>query len=471
MANIVSYLAREQRTFEEEPFNVVDGLVMATLAYLRYERYDRLPARPSEPFRLHDVLALASWRDLLAGSWMRDAADSRSFLRALMASRRYRDAFVSFYVSESSDAVEKQFSAITLTVGDGCVYLAFRGTDGSLAGWKEDFNLCFMDVTPSQQAAVAYVSGVASALPGRIVLTGHSKGGNLAQYAALCVASDVYGRITRVCNYDGPSFLGDPSPRVGDSTYRAMLFKAVPESSLFGMILEDGSDYHVVQSSAMLIFQHEPFSWLVSDGDFLYRDGLTRTALWADGTLDGWLKTRTPEQRAQFIDTIYDFVAASGVKTAADLHRNFGSIVMSVASSTAKLDPETRAFILDTFKALVGVVGRETAKSIDPRTRIRLPRRRESYDGSRPADFARSLRPAADGSQLAEAGKPSHAEPDGLQLAGAGGPCPAKADGVQPAKADDLRPGECGASLPAPCPSAPSPEASPAVCGGVLDKD
>ena len=182
VANIVSYLAREQRTFEEEPFNVVDGLVMATLAYLRYERYDRLPARPSEPFRLHDVLALASWRDLLAGSWMRDAADSRSFLRALMASRRYRDAFVSFYVSESSDAVEKQFSAITLTVGDGCVYLAFRGTDGSLAGWKEDFNLCFMDVTPSQQAAVAYVSGVASALPGRIVLTGHSKGGNLAQY-------------------------------------------------------------------------------------------------------------------------------------------------------------------------------------------------------------------------------------------------------------------------------------------------
>ena len=96
--------------------------------------------------------------------------------------------------------------------------------------------------------------------------------------------------------------------------------------------------------------------------------------------MDGWLKTRTPEQRGQFIDTIYDFIAASGVKTANDLHRNFGSIVMSVATSTAKLDPETRAFILDTFKALAGVIGRETAKSIDPRTRIRLPRRRESYE-------------------------------------------------------------------------------------------
>lgn len=398
MANVVSYLAREQRTFREEPFNVVDGLVMATLAYLRYERYDRLPARPAEPFRLHDVLALTSWRDLVAGSWMRDAADSRPFLRALMASRRYRDAAVSFYVDERSEAVEKQFSAITLTVGDDRVYLAFRGTDGSLAGWKEDFNQCFMDVTPSQRAAVAYVSGVASALPGQIVLTGHSKGGNLAQYAALCVSSDVYGRVDRVCNYDGPSFLSAPSPRVAEQGYHERLFKAVPESSLFGMILESGSDYHVVQSSAMLIFQHEPFSWLVSDGDFLYRSGLTRTALWADGTLDGWLKTRTPEERAQFIDTIYEFIASSGVKTADDLRRNFGPIVVGIATSTARLDPETRSFILDTFKALVGVIGRETKKSIDPRTRIRLPRRLESYGapadaGEPPADASFTSRP------------------------------------------------------------------------------
>ena len=373
MANIVSYLAREQRTFQEEPFNVVDGLVMATLAYLRYERYDRMPTNPAEPVRLHDVIALTSWKALVAGSWMRDASDSRPFLRALMASRRYRDAFVSFYANEHSDAVEKQFSAITLTVGDGRSYLAFRGTDGSLAGWKEDFNLCFMDVTPSQRAAVAYVSGVASALPGRIVLTGHSKGGNLAQYAALCVASGVYGRIDRVCNYDGPSFLSDPSPRVDDAAYHAMLFKAVPESSLFGMILESGRDYHVVQSSAMLIFQHEPFSWLVSHDDFLYQQRLNRTAVWADGTLDGWLKTRTPEQRAQFIDTIYDFVAASGVKTSQDLHRNFGSIVVNVATSTAKLDPETRSFILDTLKALLGVVGSETKKVIMPRARYGSP--------------------------------------------------------------------------------------------------
>ena len=395
MANIVSYVAREQRTFEELPFNVVDGLVMATLSYLRYERNDRMPADPAVPVLLNDVLALTSWKDLVRGSWMRDADDSRPFLRALMASRRYRDAHVSFYVNEHSDAVEKQFSAITLTVGDGRTYVSFRGTDGSLAGWKEDFNLCFMDVTPSQQSAVAYVSGVASALPGHLVLTGHSKGGNLAQYAALCVGDDVFARIDAVCNYDGPSFLDDPSPRVHDDAYRRLLFKGVPESSLFGMILENGDDYRVVQSSALLIFQHEPFSWLVSHGDFLYQDGLNRTALWADGTLDGWLRSRTPDQRAQFIDTIYDFIAASGVKTADDLHRNFGSIVMNIATSTAKLDPEDRAFILDTFKALVGVMGRETMKSIRPGARIRLPRRRESYHDPAPAAPASATPDAA----------------------------------------------------------------------------
>ena len=177
MRNIVAYMAEEQRTFAESPFNPVDSLVFSTLAYLNYEASPCLPPSPAGRVLLHDVVMLSDWDALSFGSWMEDAKDTSSFLRALSSSRRMRDVRVAFYANEVSEAVEKQFSAVTLsfpvTQGEA-FYLAFRGTDGSFAGWKEDFNLCFKKVVPSQRAALAYASGVASAVEGALFLGGHS---------------------------------------------------------------------------------------------------------------------------------------------------------------------------------------------------------------------------------------------------------------------------------------------------------
>lgn len=383
MRNIVTYMAEEQRTFAESPFNPVDSLVFSTLAYLNYEVAPGLNAASSDSVLLHDVVMLSDWRELTAHSWMEDAKDTVAFLHVLSASRRMRDVRVAFYANERSEAVEKQFSAVTLMYPDAhgsTAYLAFRGTDGSFAGWKEDFNLCFKEVIPSQCTAAAYLSGVASALSGPLVVGGHSKGGNLAEYAALVADDGVFARMQGVYNHDGPSFLDDPSPRIDDERFCALLHKTVPESSAFGMILERRADYRVVQSSAMSVFQHEPFTWQTEDDDFVYQEALNPSAVFFDEALDTWLRSKVPDERERFIDTIYDLFASTEAGTWSEFQTKLFANTRLMLGARSKLDPETKSFIWQTLGSLGGILKNETLKRFKPAPPTWRPLRRETYD-------------------------------------------------------------------------------------------
>lgn len=401
MRNIVSYIAEEQRTFSELPFNPVDSLVFSTLAYLNYEeagrdqadalRSDGSIAAPWEALldasgprrvHLHDVLALSDWEALTAHSWMEDARDTVAFLHVAMASRRLRDVRVSFYANERSEVVEKQFSAVTLffpAIEGERAYLAFRGTDGSFAGWKEDFNLCFKDVIPSQCTAAAYLSGVASACTCPLLVGGHSKGGNLAEYAALVADDGTFSRLEGVFNHDGPSFLDDPSPRIDDPAFCSLLHKSVPESSAFGMILERRADYRVVRSSALSVFQHEPFTWQTEGSDFLYQDELNASAVFFDETLDAWLRSRNASERERFIDSIYDLFASTEANTWAEFQENLFANTRQLLGSGSKLDAETKSFIWKTLGGLGSVLKEEAIKRFKSSPPMWLPRRREAY--------------------------------------------------------------------------------------------
>ncbi|MEG0991449.1 MAG: Mbeg1-like protein [Gordonibacter sp.] len=386
MSNIVSYMQEDQRTFAESPFNPADSLVFSTLSYFNFEACTLVDPASDARVLLHDVVSLSDWDALTRASWLEDAKDTRTFLQALMASRRYRNVTLAFYANERSDAVEKQFSATTFFLADGTegirerACLAFRGTDGSFAGWKEDFNLCFKSVIPSQCTAAAYVSGVASATGGPLVVTGHSKGGNLAEFASLVADDAAYARIEAVYNHDGPSFLEDPSPRRADGAFDALLHKTVPESSAFGMILERRADYRVVRSSALSVFQHEPFSWIVEGEDFSYQDELNPSARFFDDTLDAWLRSKTPEERERFIDTIYDLFVSTQASTWAEFQTKLLGNTRQMLGRGSRLDPETRSFVLKTLGSLASVLRDETVKRFRPSPPEWLPKRQERYD-------------------------------------------------------------------------------------------
>ena len=194
---MADFLRETQESFIEVPFCPVDSLVLSSLVYLNLDEYRYGSVHGAESVPVIDILRFTPLRSMLSGGWLEDAEELPDFLRALACSRRYADLSVSLFANETAEIIEKQFCACTFTVGakDGAplAYLAFRGTDGTIAGWKEDFNLSYMPVIPSQKTATAYVSGVLSALPGDmpIYVGGHSKGGNLAEFAALTIDEEI----------------------------------------------------------------------------------------------------------------------------------------------------------------------------------------------------------------------------------------------------------------------------------------
>lgn len=373
--NIVDYILDNQLTFSEVQLNEIDSLILSSLAYLNYESaksrftsldIDLYPAN-NNIVSLHDILSLTNWDDLVFNCWLADSSETTDFLRALQGSRRFMDVEVAFYRNESSSKIEKQFCAMTYLYKsatqrseDDFAYVAFRGTDGTFSGWKEDFNLAYMPIIPSQRSAENYLSGICDVFSSKIYVGGHSKGGNLAEYASLCCSEKNLAKIEIVYNHDGPSFLELPNEkRYLSETFQNLHSKTVPESSIIGMILEEQNNYTVVQSTSHSVFQHNPFSWIVQDNEdcFEKQSKINMSAKVFDSALDNWLKTVDIDTRGKFIDTLYSILNSASCDKFSDFQKNIPSNIATIIRSSKEIDKDTRDFLLqllgDFVKTLV----------------------------------------------------------------------------------------------------------------------
>ena len=275
MANILDYLDwRGDLTLAERGFNEVDNLLMAELCFLDFSGI--VPADFSAPVSLPEAMQKY------------DAARPQETMGVLVpeqipelghkmaASRRFSDLTLCAYVSRTDEETQTQFSALTALLPDKTAYIAFRGTDDTIVGWKEDFNLAFLPVVPAQRMAAEYLAAAAAALPSHpLRVGGHSKGGNLAVYSAVFCGEAVQNQLMRVYNNDGPGFrtslLGLPEHRrVADK-----ITTILPESSVVGMLLEHEERYEVVRSTQSGLWQHDGFSWQVRGEKFEHLPDLT----------------------------------------------------------------------------------------------------------------------------------------------------------------------------------------------------
>ena len=268
MANILDYLDwRGDLTLAERGFNEVDNLLMAELCFLDFSGIVpadfSAPAPLPEAMRAYDRLRPQETMGVLVPEQIPELG------RKMAASRRFSDLTLCGYVSRIDEETQTQFSALTLLLPDKTAYIAFRGTDDTIVGWKEDFNLAFLPVVPAQRMAAAYLRAAAQALPSQpLRVGGHSKGGNLAVYSAVFCGESVQNQLMRVYNNDGPGFrtslLGLPEHKnVADK-----ITTILPESSVVGMLLEHEERYEVVRSTQSGLWQHDGFSWQVRGEQF-----------------------------------------------------------------------------------------------------------------------------------------------------------------------------------------------------------
>lgn len=295
--------------------NPVDLLIFSTLSYINYDGIvpETVNVRVTLKEAAEQFLALPDRENRVRVK--RDL----ELLEAAAKTARFGDVGMAFYRNVFEPEKETQFAAFTCYLGDGTAVLAFRGTDRTLVGWKEDFNMAFQDSVPAQREALRYLNEFAihTLLPMR--LAGHSKGGNLAVYAAAKADRSTQERILEIHNQDGPGF---SEKMMADSGYLAIVPKIstyVPESSVVGMLLDHEEPYIVIKSRQIGPMQHDPYSWEVLGNGFIYKEEITAKSKKFDRTMKAWFHSMTTEERNTLVDVIYEILVSGGASTTEDM--------------------------------------------------------------------------------------------------------------------------------------------------------
>lgn len=325
----------------ELPFGAIDNLIFAEMSYCDFScATAQMPGR------------LSALRAHLAGG-VKQPDDE--LLNRLASSARYEDVVAYHFVDHFDPVQTLQFAAVTFLLPDGTAYVSFRGTDSTLVGWKEDFNLAFATPVPAQLEAVRYLKQVADVLACPLRVGGHSKGGNLAVYAAAFVGEDVQERILNVFNNDGPGHDLATLESAGYKRIEKRLQTFIPKSSVIGMLLEHGDDYRIVDSDAHGLWQHNPYSWQVSGEDFVYFQHTTASSDCMNESIRQWLNHMDVEKRRHFTDTVYEVLAASEVRSVGQLLSDFRGSLPSIIAATKNLDPEEKHMLAELATQFVRV--------------------------------------------------------------------------------------------------------------------
>lgn len=352
MGNLFDYLEwRGDLTFAQSEFNKVDNLVLSVLSYVELTGIapeegcnEKITIKEAADyyFEFHDLKEDAPGL-LLSNDFIK--------LFYIMArSKRFGSLQISHYVNHVDEAEEKQFSALTVYLGDRTAFIAFRGTDDTIVGWKEDFNMSFQTPVPSQTEAVSYLKMIMKQTRCKLRLGGHSKGGNLAVFATAFSGIRAQRRVIEIYNNDGPGFT---RKIIETDEYKNIMEKIhtyVPQSSVIGMLLEHEESYQVVHSNQKGIFQHDPFSWEITGTEFVYEKNLTHESRVVDQTLKEWILSMDDAQKSEFVDALFGIFEDEEYTTLSELSiKSLGAMIKSYNN----MAEETRHMLQKTIKLLI----------------------------------------------------------------------------------------------------------------------
>lgn len=372
MANLLDYLDwRGDLTFAQDEMNDIDNLIFTQLVFFDFSDIVPLPGQGEEiPFgeacaQLFEKERLnRDFGVLISGDNLRRLMDK------LANTPRYRDLTLSAFVDHIDYEKKIQFAALSIGMPNGVKYLAFRGTDDTLAGWQEDFNMSFLPSVPSQQEAVAYADLIAESADA-LILGGHSKGGNLAVYAGANGSPLLRRKLLRIYNNDGPGFSEDMLDAPGYVAIKDKIRTLVPQTSIVGMLFERAEAIHVVLSNQTGVFQHDGFSWQVMGREFVNAGELTKESRLIEKSLKAWIATMDAKQREAFVTAFFDVMSATDAKTLSELSADKIRFLRVLAT----LKPETRGTLVSNFRELIAEGAKNLQEELAERPR-RQPRKK-----------------------------------------------------------------------------------------------
>lgn len=351
MGNILDYIDwRGDISFAESPFNDVDNLILSELAYINMKDL----IADDEYVSLHELYERWKNSDNKPNIPLNDPTE---LFEKAASCIRFKNIKVGSFLEIIDTEKQLQFAAVTFMPGDSTAYISFRGTDDTIVGWREDFNLSFLTETPGQKEAVKYINSVAGEKSCLLRIGGHSKGGNLAVYGAAFCDKSIRERIIAVYSNDGAGFNSETAESEEYISIIPRVKKIIPESSLVGILLSGKEKRSVVKSTAKGIYQHHPYTWCVLGGDFVRAEGLSKESILMDETLSLWLGELSNEERRLFVSAVFDSLEASGASTFDELNKNKLVSYNAILKAGTQFQAEKRTEVFKMLKNLAKTGG------------------------------------------------------------------------------------------------------------------
>ena len=351
MGNIMDYISwRGDLTFAQSPFNEVDNLILACFSYVNL---DRIPAVT----RQKGIELKKLVKEFKKLHTIKELEADKSFIRLapfmmfeMAESVRFGNCVIRNYVNEIVTEAEQQFSAVEIVLDDGTSYISFRGTDDTIIGWKEDFNLS-TGVVPAQERAVEYMQRISYKASGMLRVGGHSKGGNLAIYGSVMCKS-AHDKILEIYSNDGPGFSKEFQESPETAEMMPKIIRIIPEYSIIGTLLEHEKQPIIVASTSRGLLQHDGFSWEVQG--LVRRDSLNKTALRFIEILHKWIDGMDMEQKRLLIEDLFATLQASGYENLSEVQSGGLKSLAAMVKRLDKFAPESRGMMQELLTAICG---------------------------------------------------------------------------------------------------------------------
>lgn len=357
LVELLEYIKwRGDLTFDERELNEVDSLIFCALSY---ETFDDL-------FMLRDRMSIKEAGKIFFSLYDEEELKKRvtfsnrsyEFLKAMMNTKRYSSLILSHYVSEIDHEIDLQFSALTIEYSNKWKYIVFRGTDDTITGWKEDFTLIYKDEMLSHKKAVNYIKDVTeekgffSKMFSKYdyYIGGHSKGGNLAIYASAYVNDNVFKKIKRIDNFDGPGF--SSKFWLKNSYIKSKVKTYIPTASLFGRMFEHREEMIVVGSKQSGLLQHSPYNWLVDVDRFKYEDKVSEASDKAIEKFNLLLEDTDLKEREEVVESLFTIFDKLEIYTFNDITKISFNSVLVVLKELSELNSKSKKVLLE----LLGLV-------------------------------------------------------------------------------------------------------------------
>ena len=348
MKNMLDYIKEFGHvSFEERAFSEIDALVLTELEYLPLEKVVPSDENGENFVTVKEIAEYMQEhkQELFDENPMMITEERHEVSQVIADAPRFQSLKFFGVVSVWDKDTTKQFAAVTVEVEPSVRLVVFRGTDETLIGWKEDFLMTYSPLVAAQTDAKEYLAKQASLFDGDLMVSGHSKGGNLAIYAAATQEEDVQLRIVDIFCFDSPGLYRSVLETKGYQNIVPLAMRYIPQDSLVGLMLESEVPYVIVKSNATGAMQHSAMTWEIEDGQFIKMEKLTKNSQLNDQTFKKWTESVSDEELELFWNVFFELLFSVGIDTVNDLYGQFMHYVQEFLKAAGNMDEEKRELL------------------------------------------------------------------------------------------------------------------------------